>query len=219
LYVNKTCCKRLSPNSTPPIPLSSSSVASIPRPSPDLPHRPQGGKSRGDLAAFPVPPSLPSSLPLYRSLSLPPSLSLSLVLLRTPGLSFCGTPEEGKTWRRQLADCRLPLSLPPSFPLTLAFVCYLASLPFFPPRLIVHACVRACKRASERASEHSAVRPSVRLSVTQAFGHSPGFFSFFNQCFLLKNWRILVPQATKKIVTCECYKGFFFLNNFFIIYF
>jgi hypothetical protein len=78
LYVNKTCCKRLSPNSTPPIPLSSSSVASIPRPSPDLPHRPQGGKSRGDLAAFPVPPSLPPFVPPSLSLSLSPALSLSL---------------------------------------------------------------------------------------------------------------------------------------------
>jgi hypothetical protein len=110
------------------------------------------------------------------------------------------------------ADC-LPLSLPPSFPLTLAFVCYLASLPFFPPRLIVHACVRACVRACVQASERASMRPFVHPSVFplhKRLGiHLVSFFLI--QCFFVKILANFRTTGDKKIVTCECYKGFFYL--------
>jgi hypothetical protein len=125
-----------------------------------------------------VPPSFRPSL--YSSLS--PALSLSLSSFaaypRPPSVAHLRKVRHGAG---QLLTASLCRSLRSSLSHSRSF-CYLASLPFFPPQLIVHACLRACKRASERAREHASVRPSVPLSVTQAFGNSPGFF-FFKSVF------------------------------------
>jgi hypothetical protein len=74
------------------------------------------------------------------------------------------------------ADC-LP-SVAPSVLPSHTRVRLLLGFSTFLPSAADRARVRACVRACKRASEHASVRPSVRLSVTQAFGHSPGFFSF-----------------------------------------